>query len=401
MNVFDRILHGFRKPPVRAEETKPPEPTRVIFECPWENPSDGWAIAGRAYARAMKLAGLDVRLGHPQTEFSALDPDVAREIPEEMRVPERWDWDAHLFSCPLGSIEGHQLHRTFELFHRFNLPPRLFYTMFERLNVQPELAAELNRLEGVFVPCKANLRVLEEAGCTNAMWAPIPYFDDDPFRALPTPRDARSFLWVGRWEPRKAPHNIIRAFLRAFQPGDAKLTLKIGPVPWEASEYPEPERVIAEEVERAFWPLSRAVEDITIVRQRLSLREMVGVHAQADVYVSASRGEGIELGSFAAKLAGRRLVVTECGGPVDFLGENDFLVPMTGSLPATDYAWLWGDDARYADYDLDALVLAMQRARSEPLRPERVREVHRAENVGNVLRGWIEERLGGDSKVRP
>lgn len=369
----------------------------LVFETPWQHLFDGWCTAARAYARAMALSGLDVHLKAWDTDpHTPLDPAVAREIPESMRAPVE-AWDAHLFSTPLGGPANHRRVGTFEFFHALNKPPRFLYTMFERRNVQPELIAEFNRLEGVFVPCSANLRVLEAAGCTTATWIPYPYFDDDPHLSLPPARSQpRTLLWIGRWEPRKAPHNLIRAFLRAFKPGEARLILKMGPSPWVRSQYPEPESVIAEEIDLGAWKrwkLSQVVAAIEVVRGRLSAEEMLALHARADTYVSASRGEGIELGMFAAKLAGRRVVTTDCGGPLDFLGEDDSIVPAPESMAAPDYEWLWGPDTTYARYELDDLVAAMQSAMAGAprSRPERVPPAHRAERVGQAMRAWIEQ----------
>jgi glycosyltransferase involved in cell wall biosynthesis len=384
---------------------------KLIFETPWKILSDGWCTAARGYALAMAKAGVDVHLKAWDTdEWEPLDPEVEREVPERMRSDSRYaepyeSWDAHLFSTPLGGPENHRRQNTFSAFHELppkgvKLPQKLLYTMFERRGIQPELIYEFNRLAGVFVPCSANLKVLIKAGCETATWFPFPYFDDDPHLELPPPsRQPRTFLWIGRWEPRKAPHNLIRAFLAAFRPGEARLVLKMGPSPWTKSAYPEPENVVADallvEGFGKYWTLSSAADDIQVVRGRLSKEQMLDLHARADIYVSASRGEGIELAMFASKLAGRRVVTTDCGGPLDFLGENDAIVPATGDAPAPDYEWLWGEGMTYADYRVEDLSAAMQWALTAPPRLERVPDAHRAESVGRAMRAWIEECSAG------
>lgn len=365
----------------------------LVFETLWQNSADGWSTASRAYARAMASAGVDVRLKSWARDVE-LDEAVAREIPPKMREPVS-DWDYHVFSCPLGSPEKHREVGTFELFHKLNKPPRFFYTMFERRRVQPEIITELNRLEGVWVPCSMNHRVLVEAGCRTSAWIPYPYFDDDPYLSLPPPRrEPRTFLWIGRWEPRKAPHNLIRAFFRAFKPGEARLILKIGPSPWVRSSYLGPYDVIGVNLGRG-WTRAAAAKDIEVVEGRLTLEEMRALHARSDVYVSASRGEGIDLPAFAAKLAGRRVVTTASGGPEDFLDEDDIVVPSTQDLAAPEYEWIWGPGALYTDYDIETLACAMEsvmRPMKRGVLWPRVPERHRASLVGKMLATWLEEQ---------
>jgi glycosyltransferase involved in cell wall biosynthesis len=190
----------------------------------------------------------------------------------------------------------------------------------------------------------------------------------------------------------------VQAFLRAFRPGEASLTLKMSPTT-QLTAYPSVDEVIEEEllhpdVLANGWrkhPVARG--DIRILRTRLSKEEMVRLHAEHDVYVVPSHGEGLELGSYAAKLAGRRIVSTACGGPEDFLDpESDLLVPSTGLVPAAE-EYDWGEGAAYVDYDLAALVEALQRARGLPAGGSRRwpgMEEHRAPAVGRCMRQWVE-----------
>jgi len=359
--------------------------TVVLFETLWHSLADGWSTASRAYARAMHDAGLTVQLHSwlANVEDKA-DPRVIEEVGHLLnRERPR---DLYVFSCTLSGEWGTSYTlRPLTKARR----PRAFYTMFERRQVDPATVEWLNQLEAVWVPCSANAEVLAAAGTKNVSWIPFPYFDEDPHLALPPPKsDPDTFLWVGRWEPRKAPHNLIRAFLRAFRPGEAKLILKVGPVPWKG-EYASPEDVLAEETRAGRWSLGEASKDIEIVRGRLSPEEMLALHARADVYVSASRGEGLDLPAFSAKVAGRRVVTTDSGGPRDFLTETDILVPATGDVPC-DPLYRWDRGSTFADYDLDELVSAMQDARGCAVSPERISPTFRAEYVGKQLRDWAD-----------
>lgn len=370
----------------------------IVFESLWEKPYDGWAIAARSYARAMSMAGYDVRLKSfmPEPELA---PETASEIPEQMRTPVS-AWDAHIFSTTLGGSQAMYRAGTFQMLEMTIKRPRLFYTMFERCHIQPDLAKVMNAvLNGVWVPCKANRDALEQAGCEHVTWIPPPFFPDDPHLSLPPPPSSgrRTFLWIGRWEPRKRPDALIRAFMGSFEAGEAKLILKLGPAPWVQSYYPEPEKIVSQVFEEggcsSTWTPTHWQDDIEIIRETLSAEQMLALHARADVYVSPSRGEGIDLPAFHAKLAGRRLIVTESGGPLDFVGEGDFVVPSTGQVPAEDYAWIWDPGATLIDYATDDLSEALQEASTAPA-PKRDLEILKTFEAATVARRF-KRWLGG------
>jgi glycosyltransferase involved in cell wall biosynthesis len=362
--------------------------TAVLFDTLWHNFSDGWSIASRNYARAMKHAGLGVQLHSWMGAIEEPSPEVLAEVAGMLEPLER---DLYLFSCTLSSAErsAYSVEKILAL-----LRPRAFYTMFERCHIEPALAQSLNACDGVMVPCSANQEALARAGCTNVTYIPYPYFPDDPHLALPPPRATpKVFYWIGRWEPRKAPHNLIKAFLRAFRPGEAELHLKLGPVPWP--KYAEPEEAIAEALSEPYiaarWTSLREVQEgVRVLRGRWPASEVLKLHELGDVYCSASRGEGIDLPAMAAKISGRRVVTIDSGGPRDFLTETDILVPKTGEVPA-EARYRWGPSATFVDYDLDALVAAMQTARADTRPPERISESFHVDNVAPKLEAWVEE----------
>lgn len=361
--------------------------TPVVFETLWAKLDDGWAISSRSYARAMVAAGYDVRL-LSYLPHGELDPEVLAEIPRSMRRPTK-SWGLYVFSTPLGGPNAMAEARTFTILGQYK-KPRVFYTMFERLNVQPELVTELNQLEAVWVPCSSNLEALRAAGVENAHWVPYPHFPDDPYlRLRPPRREPTTFLWIGRWERRKAPHNVVRAFMRAFSPGEAKLVLKTNGRHANDPTYLNVGDTITVNL-GGRWDRAAVDRDVRVVTDRLTRAQMVALMAEADVYVSASRGEGLDLPCYAAKLAGRTVVTTDSGGPRDFLGETDHLVPSRGSVPLPEYAWLWGRDSTVVDYDLGDLVTAMVKARGT--RPKRTGMARfEAANVAKVLRGLIQK----------
>lgn len=354
----------------------------VFFRTPWERLDDGWSVAARAYARAMNRGGIDVRLS------SWMRAPACREVMEEVgsftRPADRWD--VHVFSCTLGSAAA--VGPLFQNMMLHNTGPQAYHCVFERQNIEPELVESLNLLDAVWSQCSANRDVLVKAGVNNVTLIHHPWFDDDPHLRLEPPRECKRFYWIGRAEPRKAPDKLVRAFLRAFRPGEAELTLKLSMYE-HIEKYPTPEQVLAEELPLNGWTESNWKESIHLVRGRLSKEEMVQLHADNDVYVSASRGEGLDLPAFAAKLAGRQLVLTDSGGPRDFINDGDVLVPASGLVEAAP-EYRWGDGALYFDHRLEDLVTAMQSVRGRKPTGSRVSEEMHVDRVGRVFYEWVE-----------
>jgi glycosyltransferase involved in cell wall biosynthesis len=381
---WSKMLTAMRRGPI----TRPKGAPVVLFRAPWTRFDDGWCIAARANARAMSLGGIDVRLTSWMEDPSQSDDEAVEEAGRFATKPH--SWDVHLFSCPL--LDAARMTTILHNMATFNLETQAFQAMFERQYIEPGVIAGLNRLKGIWTQCSANLEVLQKHGVENTTLIRFPYFDDNPYLRLEPPKECRRFLWIGRVEHRKAPDNLIRAFLRAFKPGESKLTMKLSK--WEhktishSIERALLDELIEPQVVRNGWTTHNWRGDIDILRARLSREDMVTLYARHDVYASASRGEGLDLPAFDAKLAGRVLVTTDSGGPRDFIDDGDVLVPATGTIPASE-EYPWGEGATYSDYRLDDLIGALQHVRGSSPRGSRLPEGFRAENVSAAFRAWV------------
>lgn len=380
---WQKLLNAMRRGPPEPDPRD--ERPVVLFRTPWKRPDDGWAVAARAYARAMHLGGLDVRLSSWQPNEPNPTPEVWQEVGAFTGMPPVWD--VHVFSCMLGSAKN--MSSIFSNMALRNTGPQAYHCVFERQNVEADLAEKLNLLAGVWAQCSANRDVLVEAGVRNVTLIHHPYFDDDPHLRLDPPRECRRYYWIGRNEPRKAPDVLVRAFMRAFHPGEARLTLKLSAYAHTHEVVPITS-AIEDEVGNRGWTASNWRDSIHLIEGRLSKEEMLQLHADNDVYVSASRGEGLDLPAFAAKMAGRQLVLTDSGGPRDFLNDGDVLVPPCGLVPASaDYSW--GEGAVYFDHKIEDLAVAMQSVHGTKPAGSRLDAKFKAERVGQSFAQWIEQ----------
>lgn len=364
----------------------------VEYRTPWTRQT-GWCIAARGYARAMEMAGITVHLTSwmqaEQNEVFQYRPppaSVMTEVGHMLREPNE---------KPAVSILSSTLGATSTIaFENWPKQPgaSVLYTTFEREQIDDSIVRQMNRLDGVWVPCTWNAQTLVESGVRAERVRVFPhvYFEDDPLLQLEPSSARNAFLWIGQWEPRKAPHNLIAAFLSAFHWKDgARLTLKTNGL-WSLGDYASPEVVITAEAARHGWKQDEALRAVHVVRGVLPQADIVKLYEKANVYVSASRGEGFDLPCFQAALAGRTIVTTDSGGPRDFVSGSDFVVFRKGSVPIHP-AYRYGDGARHADYDVDELAAAMRAAGERPPAPKTDLSDFRADKIGWGLKEWFTE----------
>jgi hypothetical protein len=157
-----------------------------------------------------------------------------------------------------------------------------------------------------------------------------------------------------------------------------------------------PEAVILHELQTSnVWTVDNWHQDIKLIRDKLTRAGMVHLHAQNDIYVSSSRGEGIELGCWDAKQAGRRMIITESGGPEDFYTDSDLVVKSKGLCDAHPcYNAIWGPGGTYTDYDINSLIIAFHYMHGQERYGERFSNTeHLSGNVGALLKEWLLARI--------
>lgn len=361
------LLEGATLSPRQRVKSDRDRPT-VMFHTPFARPDDGWSVAARRYARAMHEAGLDVRLVSFDEAPEELDPSIVAEVGACLKYADRWD--LHLLSAAVTHWK-HTAACVSTL--AYDAAPGAMHVVFERLRVEPELAEVLNNLSGVWAQCSANRDALVRAGVRDVELIGMPYFDDDPLLQIPKPDRSDRFLYVGRVEFRKSPERLVRAFTMAFKPGEASLTIKLSKYSGYGSDVQSHE----------FWTAVDANPNVTVLQGELARDQMESLYANHDVYCSASRGEGWDLPAYHMKLAGRRLAMTDSGGPRDFAADGDALVPVTGEVLD-----LLGHP--YADHNMDHLVEALQLACSKPGPGSRVPEHLNSRVIGRKFREWVE-----------
>lgn len=388
--------------------TKAEHPFGVLYQAPWHKYADGFCEHSRRVARALSQTGLPLQMRAIDAS-STLDPDpeAQAQIEDLLHTSiERYSVGVYQFTGtsivaklmvpPFAYLSDEEL--------RLIRRAKVLYTVLERDRIERRPARMMNLAGQVWTACKANVEALVESGVKREQIrvVPIPHFPADPILKLVGRRRKPGpprLYHIGKWEPRKAQHEMLGVFLRAFKPGEAHFYIKTAPLITTIAGYPQnptasigiwlkDERVIANG-----WDLSKVNRNVFFVVGRLSEEKLRSLHDIGDVYVTLSRGEGFEMSAYDAKLAANRMVYTPSGGPPDFAGPGDLLVPASGKIACHAF-YEWGPDDKYLDYDLDVAAEKM-RASVVNLPTVHVSDVDlsdfTAEAVGKRARGYLEE----------
>jgi len=244
----------------------------------------------------------------------------------------------------------------------------VIYTPWERSTVSPEIIEAVMQVGQMWLQCSRNVDAFVSAGLPKEKVRLIPpAFDPSgPVAQIPKTRtkvpSGKRFYNIGKWEPRKAQHELLGAFLMAFSPGDAaSLTMKVSYFgEWDG--YPSHRETLGvwlsdRAVRARGWTPENVARQVAIYDKQFTDGQMTKLHELHNIYVSASHAEGWDYPAFDAKTAGNRLVHVGFGGSEDYCDVTDVRVPF--SLGPVDPQYGWEPDAQWADYRREDLVRAL------------------------------------------
>jgi glycosyltransferase involved in cell wall biosynthesis len=390
----------------------------VLYQGPWETSGDGANRAVRLHARALAGTGIPVLLksfAHVVVKNGIAMPVIDSGVPGEIRdevgdlvrapIRETIPLIRHLVPRSAESLRQivvprsviHEDVRALAALRESLMRANILFTVWERDRIPDEIARVLSRVGGCWVPCTQNAEALAEAGVRSERLHLVPHpFDpasrlaqEGPGRA---PVAGKHFLSIGLWQPRKALHESLGAFLRTFEPDEATYTIKTPPTNWPG--YPTPQESIRgwledERVRAKGWTTAALKGRVRLILSRLSDDEIVDLHLGSNIYLSASHGEGWGLPAFDAKVAGNRLVHVAWGGTTDFEGEGDVRIPYRMGPIHPSYPWDAG--TQWAEYDVEALEQALRDVQppSSHERPEWFDAAFSMEAVGRKMLRYV------------
>jgi hypothetical protein len=387
----------------------------VSFLCPWEDPFGGFPEHSRRLARALDDAGLPVHLRSldpsmqwHQTPATAKFKDSMMEGIRDLLTRSVRNY---LVSVHMTVAGASNLHAVWT--HRFLDPEQLkqinqykiISTVFERDRLVPGELESFLAVGQVWVANEKDREMLVSQGVPpfKVKVVPIPFFEDDPHLKIASKKRRAGptrFYAIGKWEARKAHHELLGTFFTAFAPGEAKLYFKTSTKAPDFGEYPSsPAESVARwldtaEVKEKGWDIDRVNQDVFLINRFLAPKRMVELHENGDVYVSLSRGEGFDMPAYDASLADNLLVHTPSGGPQDYAASDAICVSATGSIPS--HPWYDWPECEYLDWEITQSAAALRQA-DALIQAGRTRSPRTdlggftAKSVGVKIRAAIEE----------
>lgn len=392
----------------------------LLYQGDYQNESDGTGTAVRLHVRALATTGLPILL----KPFSGLvlkngvyEPLHLAGMSDTVRA-EVGDLTNASISSVYPAIRHFVCHKSEDIARRvmrgamgsLDDPELLMaarktvygatvmYSVWERDRVDDATVRELNRMGDNWVPCEQNAKMLRSCGVKNVAVMPHPFDPASPMLSLTRrkPMESKRFYFIGRWEPRKNPVEILWAFFETFKPGDdVHLTMKYH---GEWDGYATFAQTIREIEDSTAWSFAAIEEHLTTIEGHITADKIVKLHFENNIYLAPSCGEAWCLPAFDAKLAGNTVIHTPYGGTEDFCSPYDdhWLEYNMEDVPAS-YGWPVGSQwARPSQGHLKK-VMFNSKAPQQYFRSANFDAKFNLETVGKKMRERLAERFGDNA----
>lgn len=368
----------------------------LLYQAEWPLLGDGVCRQARRQAVTLAQAGLRVGVVGIGYKEESAHPAAAKEI-----AGLRYNGSARTPAAIRQTVIHNPKYLRDLLSSRSGIGPKqsIVATWWERDRAHRDTVSVLRDCAELWVTCERNRTAFATSGvpADRVRVVPYPLPDSHPAQAAPIPTGKR-FYNIGKWEPRKNQAGLIGAFLHAYRPGDgATLTIKTSTF-GTFKHYPGSEKALAQwsatgSVRARGWTEVEIARHVQVLTRSLEDREIDALHADNNIYVSASYGEALDIPALEAKSAGNRLVHVGFGGSEDYAEPGDVQVPWR--LGPVDPHYGWEPGAQWATYDAQALVAALAAASPRSDRSDvPTLAGYRAAAVGQLMRDRIQAVFG-------
>lgn len=320
---------GAATPAPRPQEAPAPS---VLWEAPIYDPS-GYADEARNFILNLRAQGVDVAaraIGRHSPTFRAqVEPQLQQELDRALAHQPRPGF-INLIHFPA---------------YAFQRSPLAAYNigrvMFETDGLPPDWVARCNQMDEIWVPTDFNLETFRRAGVKTTLFKVPGGIDAERFRpgrqplAIPGAQGT-VFLSIFEWSYRKGWDALLRAWAKAFFPGD-DVSLILRTYPLNVTDVPGHRQAqwIEQRIDRFLEEelgLARdAVAPIVVLGEQVPEQDLPGLFTAAGAYVGPSRGEGWGRPYMQAMACGLPVIATRWSGNLEFMNDdNSLLVDVDG-----------------------------------------------------------------------
>ena len=223
---------------------------------------------------------------------------------------------------------------------------KIIFTMMECNGVPKSFAEKCNNANELWLPSIFNMNIFNEAKANGLLKENVSLYhmplgvDLDLYRKFNITEDQKNkiifktnkkvFLSVFGWSLRKGCDILFKSYLEEFT-GDDDVTLLLVSRK-DGSSSSENKQEISNQIREYMrrWN-SDNPPHIVHVGDALPEEELPILYNLSDAFISESRGEGFLLPGIEAGACGIPLIVTRCGGQLDYVDDNNsFLVDIEG-----------------------------------------------------------------------
>ncbi len=281
---------------------------KILYVGPFRDCS-GYATAARDYLNALHSVGADI---------------AARTIKFDAQDYPLTDLEKELHSKDVSGIDVIIQHTTPNTSKPKHGVKNLLYMAWETSLIPKSWKDPINAFDAVMVPCEMNVTALKDSGVTIPVHKVPHTFDLSKYEGPRQPKqldvlkDKFVFYNICQLTKKKGIDRLLMAYFTEFRHDEpVGLMLKVYVNANFGQDDTQQVRQYIETIKNGL-KLNKYPK-VYANTQILTERQILDMHKQFDCYVGPSRGEGWNLGAFEAMASGTPTLVTNWGGPCEYM----------------------------------------------------------------------------------
>lgn len=281
--------------------------------------TSGYAVAAKGNILYLSSQGHNVSFSPLVFDNSQVDKDseVDKQVCSKIKTLDYYDVQIIHTLPNLWSLISERTKKQFPI-------RQIGYCTWENNKIPQHWVYDINKMSELWVPSTFNKSAFESAGVTIPIIVFPHVFLNQPLpeRSSVTlhghtfekiPNDIFTYYCIAEYTDRKGINDLIECFesVNTKNP-NTQLVLKLHHKDYSVQNKGH---IISQLTKRT----KRLSKSIHVIIENVSNKDLLGIHAIGDCYVSLHKGEGFGLSLYDAMNYGKKIVSTNYGGPTDYL----------------------------------------------------------------------------------